>query len=169
MEMKKPQMIRFAAFVTVLAVLLGYVVYHRTGPAAVSTGRPSITTNTAEAKLTQLENYFVNFRMQRDRLMSQEIATLESLVKNPAISQSAKSEAAQTMVRDTEELKQEMRIEGLLSGRGFPLAAATVTQNQVVVVVAAQTLTSQDVAKIADTATTVTGLPPEDVVILPKS
>ncbi|MCY0864934.1 MAG: SpoIIIAH-like family protein [Sulfobacillus sp.] len=168
--MKKPQMIRFAAFVTVLAVLLGYVVYHRTGPAAVSTGHPSsITTNTAEAKLTQLENYFVNFRMQRDRLMSQEIATLESLVKNPAISQSAKSEAAQTMVRDTEELKQEMRIEGLLSGRGFPLAAATVTQNQVVVVVAAQSLTSQDVAKIADTATTVTGLPPEDVVILPKS
>ena len=42
--MKRPQIIRFAAFVTVLAVLLGYVVYHRTSPdTAVSLNGPTLS------------------------------------------------------------------------------------------------------------------------------
>ncbi len=164
--MKRPQVIRFAAFVTVLAVLLGYVVYHRTGPE--STVSAGITTK-AKMNTTQLENYFVNFRMNRDQLMSKEIATLQNLIKSPTISKAAKDQAARTMVEDTQELKSETRIEGLLAGRGFPLAAATVTKNEVVVMVGAKNLSSRQVAQIADTATTVTGLAPQDVVILPKS
>ncbi|MDA8193020.1 MAG: SpoIIIAH-like family protein [Thermaerobacter sp.] len=166
--MKRPQVIRFAAFVTVLAVLLGYVVYHRTSPETAST--PLQTTLRAQSAAVQsLQNYFVNYRMQRDRVMSQEIATLKSLTGNPGISTPAKNQAALTLVRDTQELKQEMAMEGLLSGRGFPLSAATVTQGQVVVMVGATHLTSRQIAVIADTATQVTGLPPQDVVILPKS
>ncbi len=167
--MKRPQVIRFAAFVTVLAVLLGYVVYHRTSPDTAVSARGGSITAKAKANTTSLENYFVNFRMKRDQLMSKEEATLQALLKNPGISKAARSQASATLVRDTQELKQETRIEGLLSGRGFPLTAVTVTQNQVVVQVGAAQLSSKQVARIADTATMVTGLPPEDVVILPKS
>lgn len=166
--MKRPQVIRFAAFVTVLAVLLGYVVYHRTSPEA-SVSTVSTATKKAEHKLVNLENYFTNFRMRRDQLMSKEIATLEALTKNPAVSKSTRDQAASTMVQDTQELKAETRIEGLLAGRGFPLSAATVTSHEVVVIVGGVQLTSQQVAQIANTATTVTGLLPQDVVILPKS
>jgi len=135
-KMKRPQVIRFAAFVTVLAVLLGYVVYHRSSPdSTVSLKGPTVSSTSTAAKISSLENYFVNFRMQRDRLMTKEIATLQSLINNPAISKSA----------------------------------ATVTQNQVVVMVGASQLSNQQVAQIADTATTITGLAPQDVVILPKS
>lgn len=167
--MKRPQVIRFAAFVTVLAVLLGYVVYHRTSGESTVGVKTSTRVKSASSQLSNLENYFVNFRLQRDRLMTKEIATLKALVNNPSISKTAKDEAAATMVRDTQELKQETRIEGLLSGRGFPLSAATVTQDQVVVMVGGAALSNTQVARIADTATTVTGLPPEDVVILPKA
>lgn len=167
--MKRPQVIRFAAFVTVLAVLLGYVVYHRTSPDAAVSASGSAVTARVQRTTQNLENYFVNFRMKRDQLMSREIATLQALVKNPGISKAAKGQASDTLVRDTQELKQETRIEGLLSGRGFPLSAATVTKNQVVVQVGASQLSQRQVARIADTATMVTGLPPEDVVILPKS
>lgn len=166
--MKRPQIIRFAAFVTVLAVLLGYVVYHRTSPDSAVTATGSRVSSHTVKNITQLENYFVNFRMRRDQLMSQEIATLQALTRNPGISNTAKNQAAATMVRDTQELKQEASIEGILAGRGFPLAAATVTRNQVVVMVGGAKLSQQQVAQIADTATTVTGLAPEDVVILPK-
>ncbi|NMP21155.1 SpoIIIAH-like family protein [Sulfobacillus harzensis] len=166
--MKRPQVIRFAAFVTVLAVLLGYVVYHRTSPDTAVTARGGVTAK-VQQNTTNLENYFVNFRMKRDQLMSKEIATLQALIKNSGISKAAKAQASATLVRDTQELKQETRIEGLLSGRGFPLSAATVAGNQVVVQVGAARLTQKQVARIADTATMVTGLPPQDVVILPKS
>lgn len=166
--MKRPQVIRFAAFVTVLAVLLGYVVYHRTSPdTAVTAGGSSIAAKSG-ASVTQIENYYVNYRLKRDQMMTKEIATLQALIKNPGISKSAKDQAAETMVQDTQQLKQETQIEGLLSGRGFPFSAATVTNNQVVVMVGAAKLSQQQVARIADTATTVTGLPPQDVVILPK-
>lgn len=165
--MKRPQVIRFAAFVTVLAVLLGYVVYHRTSPdSAVTANQASVRTH---RQLTKLENYFTNVRMRRDQLMSKEIATLKALTTNPQVSKSARNQAAETMVQDTQELKAETRIEGLLAGRGFPLSAATVTRHEVVVMVGASKLSSGQVAKIADTATTVTGLAPQDVVILPKS
>lgn len=166
--MNKPQVVRFAAFVTVLAVLLGYVVYHRSTPLA--SGRPGVAVSVrTKSNLTELENYFVNLRMKRDQLMSKEIATLKSLTQNAGISKAAKSQAASTMVKDTQQLKDETRIEGLLAGRGFPLTAATVTSHQVVVMVGAEKLTNQDVARIADTVISVTGMPPQDVVILRKS
>ncbi len=165
--MKRPQMIRFAAFVTVLAVLLGYVVYHRTqANTTVTTGvsQPSKKAQT----VANLENYFVNYRMHRDRLMSQEIATLKSLVNNPSLSQSAKDQAAQTMVADTQELKHESQIEGLLSARGFPLSAVTIAGNRVDVVVGGQSVSNQQVARIAATVTQVTALPPQNVTIVLK-
>ncbi len=166
--MKRPQMIRFAAFVTVLAVLLGYVVYHRT-EANTSVATSIATPNKNASQVTNLENYFVNYRMQRDRMMSQEISTLKSIVGNPGISQAAKDQATLTMVADTQQLKEETQIEGLLSARGFPLSAVTVTSNRVDVVVGADSLTTTQVARIADTATQVTGLSPQDVIILPKN
>ncbi|MCY0907870.1 MAG: SpoIIIAH-like family protein, partial [Sulfobacillus thermotolerans] len=74
-----------------------------------------------------------------------------------------------TMVQDTQELKEETQAEGLLSARGFPLSAVTVTQNKAIVVVGGASLTSEQIGRIADTITEVTSLPPQDVVILPKS
>ncbi len=166
--MKRSQVVRFAAFVTVLAVLLGYVVYHRVNPGMAVSANNTVTAKTRQ-HLTKLENYFTNFRMNRDQLMSKEIATLKALTGNSQISKTARDQAAHTMVDDTRELKQEAQIEGLLAGRGFPLSAATVTSREVVVMVGGVELDSRQIAKIADTATVVTGLPPENVVILPKS
>lgn len=166
--MKRPQMIRFAAFVTVLAVLLGYVVYHRTqANTTVMTGVSSPTNKTAQ-HVASLENYFVNYRMHRDQLMSQEIATLKTLVNNPSISQTAKDQAAATMVADTQELKHETQIEGLLSAQGFPLSAVTIAGNKVDVTIGGATISNQQVARIAAVVTQVTSLPPENVVIVLK-
>ncbi|PSR36102.1 MAG: hypothetical protein C7B44_10830 [Sulfobacillus thermosulfidooxidans] len=166
--MKRPQIVRFAAFVTVLAVLLGYVVYHRTAPNTALSA--TVTPQQHQANtVSNLENYFVNYRMHRDRVMSEEIATLKALTENPSIGQSAKDQASATMVQDTQELKEETQAEGLLSARGFPLSAVTVTQNKAIVVVGGASLTSEQIGRIADTITEVTSLPPQDVVILPKS
>lgn len=167
--MKRPQIVRFAAFVTVLAVLLGYVVYHRTAPNTTALSAAVTAQKHQSNVVSTLENYFVNYRMHRDRVMTEEIATLKALTENPSIAQSAKDQASAAMVQDTQELKEETQAEGLLSARGFPLSAVTVTQNKAVVVVGGSALTSQQIGRIADTITEVTTLPPQDVVILPKS
>jgi hypothetical protein len=175
--MNRQQIIRFAAFVTVLAVLLGYVVYHRSSTdlsslpaAATNQSHPAAKAGSGAGSngKQQLANYFENYRAQRDRTMSQEIATLKSLIDNAQVSEQARSEALQTVARDTQELKQEQALEGLLSAQGFPLNAVTVTANSCVVVVGQAQLTQQEVARIANAAMQVTHLPPEDVVIMPK-
>ncbi len=168
--MQRTQVIRFAAFVAVLAVLLGYVVYHRTTDVSpVSKPKVNSTQAKATSTVTSLENYFVNYRMQRDQMMSQEVATIENLLKEPGLSSQAKSQAAATLVRDQQELKQEMDAEGLLSARGFPLSAVTIADRRADVVVGASKLSQSQVARIAETITDVTNLPPENVVILPKN
>lgn len=162
--MKRPALVRFIAFLGVLAVLLGYVAYHK-APAPVSASTsPGVATNT-----TSLANYFANYRKHRDDVMAKEISTLQALVKTSGVSKAARSQAQSTLVQDQQQLKQAMQIEGILGAHGFALVAATVQPNSVVIMVGAKSLTTNQVAQIADTATQVTGLPPQDIVIVPKS
>jgi stage III sporulation protein AH len=62
-----------------------------------------------------------------------------------------------------------MQIEGLLGAHGFPLTVALVNPSQVEVVVGQAALSTSQVAQIADTVTQVTGVPPQDIVIVPKT
>lgn len=167
--MNRPQVIRFAAFVTVLAVLLGYVVYHRAGPAGpMAKPRTHHAETNAAARVTSLENFFVNQRMRRDRLMTQEVATIKSLLQEPGLSARSKNEAMATVMRDERELKLETAIESQLAAAGFPLAYVTLTSNQANVTIGGTALTRTDVARIADAVVQKTGLPPENVIIQPK-
>ncbi len=168
--MNRPQVIRFAAFVTVLAVLLGYVVYHRASPITpVARPRSHQSATNAASRVTSLENFFVNQRMQRDRLMSQEVATIKSLLQEPGLSARSREEAMATVMRDERELKQETAIESELAAAGFPLAFVTLTANQANVIIGGSRLTRDDVARIADAVMQKTGMPPENVIIQPKT
>lgn len=167
--MNRPQVIRFAAFVTVLAVLLGYVVYHRAGPAnPIAKPRTHHAQTGVATSVTSLENFFVNQRMRRDRLMSQEVATIKSLLREPGLDAKARNEAMATVMRDERELKLETAIESELAAAGFPLAYVTLTSRQADVIVGGATLTRDAVARIADAVVQKTGMPPENVIIQPK-
>jgi hypothetical protein len=161
---KRSALIRFVAFLGVLAVLVGYVAYHK--PAGPTASTPP-TGTTAPSQATA--NYIANLKQQRDQLMSKEMATLRGLVNSSQVSAAARNQAEATLVQDTQELKQEMQIEGLLGAHGFPLTVAMVNPNQVEVVVGQAALTEAQVAQIADTVTQVTGLPPQDIVVVPKT
>ena len=163
--MKRSALVRFVAFLGVLAVLVGYVAYDK--PAAPAAGVPAASTGTATAQATA--NYIANLKQQRDQLMTKEMATLQGLVNSSQVSAAARNQAEATLVQDTQELKQAMQIEGLLGAHGFPLTVALVNPSQVEVVVGQVALSTSQVAQIADTVTQVTGVPPQDIVIVPKT
>lgn len=163
--MKRSAMVRFVAFLGVLAILLGYVAYHKV-PTTATGSSPAAPTVTS---MQQLQNYFVQIKQNRDSLMSKEIATLQSVVNSKTVSQAAKQQATATLVQDTRELKQATEIEAVLGAHGFPLVAALVNAASVQVLVGASQLTSNQVAQIADTVTQVTGLPPQDITIKPTT
>ncbi len=168
--MNRSALVRFIAFLGVLAVLVGYVAYHRPStPGQAGSQTASAPPRTASASSRMTENYFANLKQSRDQLMSHEIATLEGIIKNSSVSTAARSQAELTLVQDQQSWKQAMQVEGVLSGHGFPLAVVTLDPNSAQIVVGQSRLTTQQVAQIADTTTQVTGIPPQDIVIIPKT
>jgi hypothetical protein len=166
--MNRSALVRFIAFLGVLAVLVGYVAYHR--PQTPGNGGTQTTTTPPTApSSTQTANYFQNLRQSRDQLMSKEIATLKTLVNNSSVSAMARSQAESTLVQDEQEWKQAMQVEGVLSAHGFPLTVVTLDPNAAQIVVAASRLTTTQVAQIADTTTQITGIAPQDIVIIPRT
>ncbi|MDA8197864.1 MAG: SpoIIIAH-like family protein [Thermaerobacter sp.] len=168
--MNRSALVRFIAFLGVLAVLVGYVAYHHpstpgSGGSQAAGARPS----TAGASSRVTANYFANLKQSRDQLMSHEIATLQGIIKNSSVSASARSQAELTLVQDQQSWKQAIQVEGVLSGHGFPLAVVTLDPNSAQIVVGQARLTTQQVAQIADTTTQITGIPPQDIVIIPKT
>lgn len=168
--MNRSALVRFIAFLGVLAVLVGYVAYHHpstpgSGGSQAASAPPSPTP--ASSRMTA--NYFANLKQSRDQLMSHEIATLQGIIKNTSVSASARSQAELTLVQDQQSWKQAMQVEGVLSGHGFPLAVVTLDPNSAQIVVGQARLTTQQVAQIADTTTQITGIPPQDIVIIPKT
>jgi DNA-binding protein H-NS len=167
--MKRSALVRFVAFLGVLAVLLGYVAYHKTPSPAAGGGGPQVHNTTASLGTRAVRNYIANLKLQRDSMMAKEIATLKSVVEDRSVSAQARQEAAVTLHQDTMALQQDMRIEGILSNQGITEAVAMVGGNGVQIVVGQRQLSAQEVSRIADTATAVTGLPPEAVVIIPRT
>lgn len=165
--MNRSALVRFIAFLGVLAVLVGYVAYHR--PPTSGNGGTQTTTTPPTNTSTQTANYFQNLKQSRDSLMSKEIATLRTLVSNSSVSAMARSQAESTLVQDEQEWKQAMQVEGVLSAHGFPLTVVTLDPNSAQIVVAATSLTTTQVAAIADTTTQITGIAPQDIVIIPRT
>jgi len=169
-SMNRSALVRFIAFLGVLAVLVGYVAYHHPATAQTSTTPTAAApSNSGSTASTSTINYFQTMKQSRDQLMSREIATLQGLLKNSAVSGAAKSQAEATLVQDQQEWKQAVQVEGVLSGHGFPLTVVTLDPNSAQIIVAASRLTMNQVAQIADTTTQVTGIPPQDIVIIPKT
>jgi hypothetical protein len=165
--MNRSAIVRFVAFLGVLAVLLGYVAYHK----APSPATGPLNPGQAAQKVSQqaVANYIANLKQHRDSVMSQEIATLKTVIAGQSVPAAARQQAAQTLVQDQQAWQQDMKIEGLLAAQGIPEAVAMVGPTGVQIVVGATTLTPTQVGRIADTAIQVTGLPPEDIVIVPRT
>jgi hypothetical protein len=166
--MNRSALVRFVAFLGVLAVLLGYVAYHKT-PSPASGGTPSPTQAAGNVSQQMVANYIANLKQHRDSLLTEEIATLKSVIADPSVSPAARRQAAASLVQDQAALQQDMKIEGILAAQGIDQVVAMVGTNGVQIIVGQTQLTPTQVGRIADTAIQVTGLPPEDVVIVPRT
>lgn len=167
--MKRSALVRFVAFLGVLAVLVGYVAYHKAPSPVQGGGQPAASSHASMHATQSTANYIANLKQQRDQLMTKEMMTLKQLASSPQVSQAARSQAQATLVQDTNELRQAMQVEGVLVAHGFPLAVAMLNPNEAEIVIGAARLTQNQVAVIADTVTQVTGLAPENIVIVPKT
>lgn len=111
--------------------------------------------------------FFVEYRLERDRIRSQEIQMLKGLLDHPNSSAEARNEAQRRLIRLTEYMDQEMQLEALLEAKGYPEAAVFIQPSTVNVVVRASKLEDQDVARIGELVARTTGRRTDEVIIIP--
>lgn len=114
------------------------------------------------------ENFFVEYRIERDQARSEQINLLREMINNPNSDKKLKAKAQSKLLDLTNNIEEEMEIESLIRARGYQDGIAFIHNKSVEVIVASESLNQQDVAKIGDLITNTTGINLEDITIIEK-
>lgn len=124
---------------------------------------------TPQEQNTGKDNFFSEYRIERDRKRSEQVEILREIVNNANSSAQMRQEAQQKLIKISESLEKESKIENALIAKGFKEAVAVIQLDSVMIIVSSNGLRQDEIARISDIVVKVTGCKMEDVVIVPKS
>ena len=115
------------------------------------------------------DDFFSEYKMERERTRSGQIEILREIVSNPNSSAQMRQEAQQKLIKISDNLEKESKIENALVAKGFKEAIVEIQPEAVMVIVPSNGLRQDEIARISDIVIKVSGCRMEDVVIVPKS
>ena len=127
--------------------------------------------NPAEAnwQLDESGAFFVEYRLQRDRVRSQEMEMLEEILNNPNSSPDAKSEAENLMLKTITLMEQELIIENMIKAQGYDDAIFFYNNRVATVMVKKAELSEQEFVQIAKVVADTVGVERGDVQVFTRS
>lgn len=130
--------------------------------------QPHITIISEEDKELK-DNFFSEYRLERERTRSEQVERLNEIINNPNTSVDIRMKAQEDLLWFTNNLGKETKIETALLAKGFSDAVTVIESESVMVVVSSEGLREDEIARIADIVTFISGYNMEDIVIVPKS
>lgn len=124
--------------------------------------------NIGEAIEKDGDNYFVDFRLSRDKIRAESIDRLDEIISNELTEQSTRTEAQEEVMNISKITEKELQIEGLIQSKGFNDALVFMTKEDIKIVVSASELNEQDMVKILDIVKSETDLEMEKIKIMKK-
>ena len=115
------------------------------------------------------DNFFVKYRLERDKARSEQLDIYREMINNPNTDNTTKKEAQKEMLNLTRKMEKEMEIESLIRARGYKDALAYIHDQTVDVIVQSKGLNNNDVAVIGDIIVKTTGFNSEDLTIIEKN
>ncbi|NLP37952.1 MAG: SpoIIIAH-like family protein [Firmicutes bacterium] len=115
------------------------------------------------------ETFFVEYRMQRDRVRANEIEMLNQMIENPEISAEGKKKAEEQLLALIELMEKELMIESMLKAQGYKDVVFFMRDGQVNVVVAAVALGEEEFMQIAEAVSTAAGVSLENISVTEHS
>ncbi|MCR4442227.1 MAG: SpoIIIAH-like family protein [Peptococcaceae bacterium] len=115
------------------------------------------------------DSFFSEYRIERERTRGEQIEILREIVSNPNSSAQMRQEAQSKLIRISDNLEKESKIENTLVAKGFKDAVVVIQQEAVMVIVSSGGLRQDEIARISDIVVKVVGCKQEDVVIVPKA
>lgn len=121
----------------------------------------------SEASLSS-KNYFVEYRLSRDKLRASLVDRLDQIVNNSNTSETVRSEAQKEIMKIGNHSEKELQIEGLIKGKGFEDAIAFLSDKDIKIVVSSIELKEQDMVKILDIVKSETDYDANNIKIMKK-
>lgn len=112
------------------------------------------------------EEFFVEYRLQRDRVRSNEVEMLNKMVDNPNITAEGKKEAEEQLLVLIELMEKELMVENMLKAQGYKDAVFFLKDGRVNIVVQAAKLDETQFMQIADMVSTSTGVSIGDISVV---
>ena len=98
----------------------------------------------------QTVSSFADFRTERERVRTQELTSIDSIINNENTDTQTLAEAQKMKLELTDPMEKELLIEGLLKAKGFEDAVITISDAAVNVIVKQKDLTKQQVAQVLE-------------------
>jgi stage III sporulation protein AH len=117
-------------------------------------------------QLEEADAFYVEYRLQRDRVRSQEMETLIDLINNPNVTADGKARAEDQLLRLVDMMEKELLVENLVKAQGFRDAIFFLRGNKAHLVIKAKNLNQAQFAQLSEMVSIVAGIGMEDVVII---
>lgn len=113
-------------------------------------------------------NYFIEYRLSRDKLRATLIDRLNEIINNENTKEDIRASAQNEIIALGQVAELELSIEGLIKAKGFEDALVFLGDNSVRVVVSVNELTEQDVVKIFEIVKNETSIEASNIKIMKK-
>ncbi|PKM85959.1 MAG: hypothetical protein CVU87_13670 [Firmicutes bacterium HGW-Firmicutes-12] len=128
-----------------------------------------VVTIALEGENVSKDNFFSEYRIERERTRSGQIEILREIVNNSNSSAQLRQEAQLKLIGIADSLEKESKVENMLVAKGFRDGIVVIQKETAMVIVPSDDLQQEEIAKIVDIVVKVVGCSIEDVTIVPKS
>lgn len=112
------------------------------------------------------EAFFVEYRLQRDRVRASEVELINSMIENPNITAEGKKQAEQQLLNLIGVMEKEMLVENMLKAQGYKDAVFFIKDGHVNVVVQAVSLSEEQFMQIVEMVSNATGVSIENISVM---
>lgn len=114
------------------------------------------------------QEFFVDCRLTRDRMRSQQVDVLKEIAGNPASSVETRDHAQQQLMKITERTGREVELEKLVVAQGFSDAVVLIQDQSATVIIQRASVSGSEVVKIKDLAARIALLEPRSIHVITK-
>ncbi|MGQ9531265.1 MAG: SpoIIIAH-like family protein [Desulfotomaculales bacterium] len=141
-------------------------------PAATKVQAPASVPATAasgEARAgTEAEDFFAEYRLERERMRSRQVELLEGLADSSRSGEETRRKAQEQLLEISRAMAREVEVEQLLRAKGFADAVVSLRGDAATVVVKAPHVTGEEAVRISDLVGRGAGIPARNVFIIPR-
>lgn len=134
----------------------------------ISAGNETIQDAMASDISKTNRNYFVEYRLSRDKLRANLVDRLDEIVNNNNTTEAVRTEAQEEIIKLGNISQKELEIEGLIKSKGFTEALTFIADKDIKIVVDSNELTEQDMVKILDIVKSETTFDMNNIKIMKK-